>query len=123
MKETPPQREKLIRDLVAERIQSEGEGHLLRRAHPAEISELLVQKLCEEAEEFIEAFRSKNPSRVLLEGADLYQVLTSMLLMHGQDTVQLNKETRMRSRSLGTFEGRYVLILPVVVEEEYDGSE
>ena len=66
---------KLVRDSVPERVESEGGSIVWRTLDDAEYAKALLEKVTEEAREVAE---SKNRAELILEIADLHDVLGAL---------------------------------------------
>lgn len=93
---------KLVRDKIPEIIEEHGRTCSFRKAEDSEIKKLLLEKLIEETEEFLE-----KPS--LEEAADIYEVFLSMLNNWNLDFQSVVNHAYYKREKNGSFSRRVIL--------------
>ena len=93
---------KLVRDKIPEIIEEQGRTCSFRKAKDSEIKKLLLEKMIEETEEFLEA-----PS--LEEAADLYELFLLMINKWNLDFQSVVNHAYYKRDKKGSFNKRLVL--------------
>lgn len=93
--------EKLIRDLIPQKIVEKGETPVVRFAEKIEMGDLLRAKLQEEVAEYLESHQP-------MELVDIFEVLVALAEHHGVDYLTLDDMRDAKARELGSFRGRIV---------------
>jgi predicted house-cleaning noncanonical NTP pyrophosphatase (MazG superfamily) len=97
---------KLVRDLIPERIEKSGEHARVRVLTTAEFSDELRKKLLEEAAELTQAHTRDD---VLKEYADLMVVLDFIALEHEFSKADIHDALTRNLEAKGSFEKRFFL--------------
>lgn len=94
---------KLVRDRIPEIIRATGHHPTIRQAHPDELSQLLIDKLGEEVQEY-------KSDRTIDELADIVEVVHALAATHGLDRDALEAVRHRKYAERGGFTAGYVLI-------------
>ena len=101
--------EKLVRDLVPQRIREAGGWAIARKLSPNEMRIETLRKLVEESKEALEAV--DDPTNLKEELADVCEVLDAVLTARGISRRELRYIRRKRARKSGTFKTRTFLVV------------
>ncbi len=94
--------DKLVRDLIPDRIRAKGEPCSFHTADDEEYREKLLEKLAEEVTEFREA-------EDIEELADLLEVIDALIAYKGFDRDELAQVKAKKLAERGSFEKRIIL--------------
>jgi superfamily II DNA or RNA helicase/predicted house-cleaning noncanonical NTP pyrophosphatase (MazG superfamily) len=115
--------EKLVRDRIPDLVA----GETSRKADSAELPALLAAKVVEEAAELADLLRHPPPNSskdgILLELADLYDVLDKIIQVHGITPRSLAEAREEKRRRRGGFDQNRVLGLPAPVRRLSSGPD
>lgn len=97
---------KLIRDKIKDKIESNGEVAITRILNDNEYKIELLKKLKEECNEVLE---SKTVDELLEELADVYEVLNSICILEGKTIADVIELANLKKEKRGSFEKRIFL--------------
>lgn len=97
---------KLVWDKIPDTIANKGGFPKYHRAGPEEFFSFLAKKLVEETEELINA---KDRADILVEMADVYEVLETLRNLHGIDSNVLSTILSSRRKIKGGFESKIIM--------------
>ncbi|MET4670814.1 nucleoside triphosphate pyrophosphohydrolase [Streptomyces sp. PvR018] len=100
--------EKLIRDYIPEIAASHGRRLTVRTATPAELPNLLLSKLLEEADEAATA----EDGELLEELADVLEVVYALAAHHGHSVEDLERIRAVKAGGRGRFTRHLVMQIP-----------
>lgn len=98
---------KLVRDRIPEIITATGEQAVTRTLNANELVPALKRKLIEEAQEVAAA---EPPHAVVIELADVLEVVYALAAATGQSPSELEETRKTRAESRGTFDKRIQLL-------------
>lgn len=97
---------KLVRDNIPEIIKSNGEEAIIRILSDLEYKDELYKKLLEETNELIE---SKNKEELILELADIYEVIKSIAELNNVTVDEVKRVALEKRNNRGGFQRRIFL--------------
>jgi predicted house-cleaning noncanonical NTP pyrophosphatase (MazG superfamily) len=97
---------KLVRDRIPEIIASEGRKYVIETLSEHEYRQALLHKLTEEAEEV----KSAPTDKLILEIADLYEVIDALLDTYDISQAKVLYEQQKRKAERGGFQKRIKLL-------------
>lgn len=97
---------KLVRDRIPEIIEKDGRDYEVATLSEDEYRQALRNKLIEEAEEAAIA----EPEKLLVELADLYEIIDAIMAAYGIERESVLSEQRKRRIDRGGFETRIQLL-------------
>jgi len=100
--------DKLVRDLVPERLAAEGVAARVTRYDDAAFLEALRAKLVEES---VEYYAAADDAEAVAELADLMEVVLALAEVHGADGEALEAARRAKLAARGGFRERFRLVI------------
>jgi predicted house-cleaning noncanonical NTP pyrophosphatase (MazG superfamily) len=97
---------KLVRDRIPEIIEKDGRGYAITTLSDEQFHQALRAKLVEEAQEAASA----EPEKLVVELADLYEIVDAVLAAYGIERESVLAEQKQRRAERGGFEKRIQLL-------------
>jgi len=98
---------KLVRDGIPDLIKSRGETPVVKKLSMPAFKKALLEKLTEEADEVV---RAKSRGELILELADVQEVLTAIYDTHRIECGEVTAAARKKRKQRGAFSKKIFLI-------------